>query len=262
MNDSTLVFERIDTAVLTASAGTDASYPLTNLQDGRHGTQWMANANTIDQTLQIVFGAARKCTSLLVANHNFNSLGADSVDLEYYDGAVWTLLKTLGSLLPDPIYVNGFDQTRTTFRLIFNKDAGTLSAKPTVGMIFLGQEAALPLYLNNPKRGLKADIVRDESLSGLRFRSSPYEPRQTWKIDFGALKAVNNHQIWRWLDGVGVGLHPYWLKDMDDNWHFVGNDFDSLDGGSKGNVAFDFRNIQISEERPGAPVSLPGNYTV
>jgi hypothetical protein len=129
-------------------------------------------------------------------------------------------------------------------------------------MIFTGKKAALPLYLNNPKRGLKADLTRDESLSGLRYRVATKAERQTWKLDYGALKVTDHSEVFRWMRGIGVGLHPFWFRDMDDNWHFVGYDGDAAESGSKGNVIFDMRNIQLSEERVGIPMALPGSYTV
>jgi hypothetical protein len=70
-----------------------------------------------------------------------------------------------------------------------------------------------------------------------------------------------NWEIQRWIKGIGVGLHPFWIKDMDDHWHFVGLDIDSVESSSKGNISFDYRNLRISEERVGASIQLPGGYT-
>jgi hypothetical protein len=264
MNDCVLVFDRIDDATLTASAGTATGYPLVNLQDGRFRTQWKSGGVAAGQTLKVERAVVKPVSSILIANHNLASLGLTSLTIEGSDDDFATDVTTLATISVfsgDPIYSDGFLYDKASHRLKFNKGSN-LSVAPQIGMIFLGTSAVLPLILNNPKRGLKADITRDESLSGLRFRSSSYLPRQSWKIDFGALKAVNNSEIHRWLNDVGVGLHPYWMKDMDDNWHFVGNDFDTMEGGAKGNVAFDYRNIQISEERVGVTINLPGGYSV
>lgn len=261
MSDCIVVFERVDNTTITASAGDDSSNPSSNLKDGRYATKWVSDDDLNGQTLQFVFPVARKVTSALFANHNFNSLGADTVELEYHNGTSWVSLGSL-VLADEPIYFSGFDQTRTQFRLKFNRAAGRLGTEPFLGMAFLGQEAQLPIYLNNPKRGLKADIVRDESLSGLKFRASAADPRETWRIEFGALRSAKNAELWRWWKGIGVGLHPFWFRDMDEHWHFVGADMDAVDSAGLGNASFKWANILLSEERVGQTTKLPGGYTV
>jgi hypothetical protein len=257
MNDSVVVFERIDLATLLASAGSDAGYPLTNLQDGRYATQWKSGATTQNQTLKITHAASLSPDYILIVNHNLNSLGLTGLEIQDDAAGVVKDITSFPSVIYEALTVHA-----TTFNLLKFKKGSALSAAPLIGMIFIGTKVSLPLYLNNPKRGLKADLIRDESLSGLRFVSSSNGIRQTWKLDWGALKQASNAEVFRWISGVGVGLHPFWIKDMDDHWHFVRNDFDAIDGGSKGNVAFDFKNVQMSEERVGSAIELPGNYTV
>lgn len=261
MNDSLIVFERIDTATLTASAGSDANYPLVNLQDGRYATQWKAGADTINQTLGIEFAADRRCTSILILNHNFNSLGTSSIRLQIFEAGIWEDAVEIPASASNPLFVTGFDATGKPWRLIFMKAAGALAQIPTIGMIFLGHPTTLPLYLNNPKRGLKVDLIRDQSISGLRYVSASNAERQTWKFDW-SLKRQPNADFYRWLESVQIAVHPFWFRDMDDHWHFGRNDFDTVESGSKGNVSFDWRNIQISEERVGIPIELPGGFTV
>jgi hypothetical protein len=257
MNNSMIVFERIDIATLTASAGSDADYPLTNLQDGRYATQWKADAETQDQTLEIEHAIARVTNSILIANHNLNSLGLTSLEIKGWHGGV---IKTITSF-PEMIYEEWDDDDATDTNLLTFKKASALSAAPMIGMIFIGRKVELPLYLNNPKRGLKSTLVRDESLSGLPFRAATHPERQTWKLAYGALKQSEIAEVFRWLRGIGMGLHPFWLRDMDDNWHFVGYDADAAESGAKGDVIFDLQNVQLSEERVGITMALPGSYT-
>ncbi|MBI2428729.1 MAG: hypothetical protein HYV29_08045, partial [Ignavibacteriales bacterium] len=171
-----------------------------------------------------------------------------------------TTLHTFNAYDDDPLYASSFLYDKESHRLKFNKGSD-LTVEPMIGMIFLGHPASLPLYLNNPKRGLKVDLIRDEALSGLRYVSASTAERQTWKLDW-TLKKLPNSDFWRWLKSVRSGVHPFWIRDMDDHWHFVRNDFDSVESGSKGNVSFDWRNIQVSEERVGIPIELPGGYEV
>lgn len=199
--------------------------------------------------------------SIFISNHNFTNLGVDQIDLEYWNGSAWTFLAVI-SPADDPIFKDGLNQTRTDFRLKFNKASGSLSNPPQCGLIYIGEEAVLPLYLNEPKRGLNIDIVTDMSLSGLPFASASTLPRQTWKLDFGAMKAADNYQSWRWLNTVGIGLHPFWIKDMDGHWHFVRIRGNSFATSANGNVVFDLKNIQLEEERVGAKIELSAGYSV
>lgn len=255
MNDSIIVFERIDAATLASSAGTDAAYPLTNLKDGRYGTQWKSGGTTDNQILTST--ESKTTNSFLIAHHNLATLGLTSL---YVFGTGFDPIAVITSF-PDPLYAEFTSLALSDIKFQFVKGSA-LSAAPQIGMIFTGRKASLPLYLNNPKRGLKADIITDEALSGLRYKTTTKADRQTWKLDYGALKLIDHSEVFRWMRGIGVGLHPFWFRDMDDNWHFVSYDADAAESGSKGNLIFDMRNIQLSEERVGIPMVLPGGYTV
>lgn len=261
MNDSIICFERIDDAILTASAGSDPTYPLTNLQDGRYATQWISGAPTGNQTLTIQLPAARAIDYLFLANHNLAATNVSYLDFEFSnDGSTWSSpIGVAGSV--DPFFVILAAGTNSYIRMTFVK-TGSLSVPPQIGMIFVGKQANLPLYLNNPKRGLKSNIIRDESLSGLPYRAVTSPERQTWALDYGALKKIDISEAFRWLRGIVVGLYPFWFKDMDDNWHFVGYDADLASSAGKGNVMFDLKGVQLSEERVGIPMNLPGGFTV
>lgn len=256
MNNSIIVFDRVDTATLTASAGSDAGYPLTNLQDGRHATQWKAGAATANQTLTIEHPSSKQTNYILIINHNLSALGLTSLTIDNISDD----LKVITSF-PAVIFEEWTAVDCSSNRLRFLKESA-LSAAPQIGMIFIGKKVDLPLYLNNPKRGLKADLTRDESLSGLRYRAATRADRETWKLDYGALKPSEIAEAFRWLRGIGAGLHPFWFRDMDGYWHFVGLDGDGAESGGKGNVSFDLRNVQLSEERVGVQMELPGGYTV
>lgn len=261
MNDSVVVFEHINSATLTASAGSAAGFPLTNLQDGRIATQWKAGANTINQTLVIELPSPNYMAHIFFVNHNFYALGVGNITVSYSsDGISYSGDTVIPVLNPEPLSLDLVSAVKKYAKISFNKASGSLSVAPAIGLIYLGRKASLPLYLNNPKRGLKAEIIRDESLSGLRFRSAPFAERQFWSLDYN-VNVQKNWEIQRWIKGIGVGLHPFWIKDMDDHWHFVGLDVDSVESGSKGNVSFDYRNLRITEERVGASIQLPGGYT-
>jgi len=261
MNNSAICFERIDDAILTTSAIGDGLNPLSNLKDGRYATQWKSGATDANQWIKFQFPVARTIDYLFLANHNLAATGISWLNLEFSnDGTTWASPIAISGTA-DPFFVALSAVTSLYLRVTFVK-ASALSVAPQIGMIFVGKQVQLPLYLNNPKRGLKSNIIRDESLSGLPFRAVTSAERQTWAIDYGAMKQIEISEAFRWLRGIVVGLHPFWFKDMDDNWHFVGYDVDSAASAGKGNVMFDLKSVRLSEERVGIPMNLPGGFAV
>jgi len=262
MNNSTIIYGLINYATLTASAGSDSGHPLTNLQDGRYYTQWQSGDNSQNQTLIVLFGSARDVNYLFFANHNLASLGLDGITIESSnDGVTWNSWASASGPYVDPFYFPISLRNLLGVRLTFAKDTA-LSAAVQIGMIFIGYQVTLPLYLNLPKRGLKIDLVRDEALSGLRYVASTAPERQTWELNYGSFKQPQIAQIFNWLRTVGVGLHPFWFQDMDENWHFLRCDNDAFGSAGKGNLFFDLKSLQMSEERVGIGMTIPGGYLV
>ena len=102
-----IIYSNLSSITFSGSAGTNASYPLSNLQDYSTTTQWKSNnAGLAGQYLQMDLGnASTSCSALVVDNHNFYEVQASTVSLDYSDNASsWTtLISALSVTNGDPI---------------------------------------------------------------------------------------------------------------------------------------------------------------
>ncbi|MDP1675653.1 MAG: hypothetical protein Q8L88_02215 [Bacteroidota bacterium] len=217
------ICDRIDLATLTASAGSDASYPLTNLKDGRYATQWKSGATTQNQTLTITHQSIMSPDCILIVNHNFNTLGLTSLELQNDAGS----LKTIASF-PSVIFETISTFNESFLLLKFNKGSA-LSAIPAVGMIFIGSQVELPGIINNPKKGFATVTDLDESLSALTFATQVTDGKYTRKFTLDGLTSAEETDFIRLLNTISNRLHPFFLRDTDGNWNFVRLGQDAVD---------------------------------
>jgi len=261
-------FEGIRTATLTASHGSEAGYPTTNLQDDRYYTQWMSASDAINQLLTIDFGSGitRAMDYVLIANHNFASLGLRylTFSVKAYLGSWEDQVVLDPGLITDPLLVSfPASIARRYLGIYFDKEGGSeLNEAPELGMVLTGTKATMSLYSNNPERGLQSDAVVSESMSKLRYSSSMGADREAWKLDFSKLTTTQLYHFMRLIRAVNGMQYPFWFCDMDGNWHFVRFKKDYLPLIGKGNVAFQAKGIEFDEERVGIAMNLPGGNTV
>jgi hypothetical protein len=263
MSNPIFIYEGLESATLTASAGSDAGYPLTNLQDRRYATIWKSNANTDEQTLKAYFPAGKTVDTIFVANHNMGlavGVPPGAVYLEHsWDGAEWTTVGPLSTA--DPSYTTFVADLYPYWRLRWHKGSA-LGAAPQIGMLFIGARADMPLYLNEPERGLESDAEVEESLSGLLYGSSIRADRERWSLAWGGTKVAEAAAFFGLVRGVNGQEKPFWFCDMDGNWHFVRFAVNYLPLIGRGNVMFGVQTVELMEERVGIAMNLPGNQTV
>ncbi|MGD0591033.1 MAG: hypothetical protein ABSA44_09580 [Bacteroidota bacterium] len=261
MSNPIFVFEGVRAATLTASEGSATGFPTTQLQDDRYDTLWESGSNAQNQTLLAHFTIAKNIDNAFIANHNIANLGLTSLKINVSpDGVAWTTKATLTSF-PDPLYAPFGTTLYAYAQLVFVKSS-SLSTIPQIGLLYIGARADMPLYLNSPERGLQADAIVAESMSGLRYGSSLHPDRETWKINSKSLIAAQLYDWARLVRTVNGMQYPFWFCDMDGNWHFVRFKKDYLPWVGRGNVVFPVSDIEFEEERVGIATSLPGGYTV
>ena len=255
------IYENVNNATLTASAGSATNYPLTNLQDDRYATQWKSGAKTQNQTLTAQFSSAINMDCVLICNHNFASLGITLLRIEYSNyGDDWFEVAIVASYT-DPLFVSFTSASKAYIRLTFYK-SGQLNVEPQIGMLYIGKAIEMPLYANNPERGVSSDAVVAESLSGLKYSSSLHGVREQWKLDFAKCPTSSLYSFMKLIVGVNGMQYPFWFRDMDGNWHFVRFKKNYLPFVGVGNVNFPFKGIELEEERVGNTINLPGNYSI
>jgi hypothetical protein len=223
---------------------------------------WISGSAAQNQTLKAQFAIAKNIDSVLITNHNLAALGLSNLLVQTsLDGTNWENQCALTSY-PDPLFGAFIAAVSRSYCQLVLQKSGALSVAPQIGMIYFGARTDMPLYLNSPERGLQADAVVVESMSGLRYASSMHADRETWKLNSKSLSAAQLYGWTRLVRAVNGIQYPFWFCDMDGNWHFVRFKKNYLPWIGKGNVAFPVQGIEFDEERVGIATSLPGGYTV
>jgi len=259
------IHDGVRSATLSASSGSLTGYPLTNLQTDIYSSLWQSANNSNNQTLQAYFGSTAKAvSSVFIAHHNLNNLGLTALNIELSnDGSTWgsTYSVNLNNTVGDPLYIIITPAYANYIRLRFT-GSSPLSSFPFIGMLYFGVQSNMPLYSNNPERGLQSVATVATALSGQRYGSSVYADRESWKIDFGGCHAADNDSFMRLIRNANGMQYPFWFCDMDGNWHFCRFKKNYMPYLGKGNIVFPLNGIEFDEERVGLPMLLPGGYTV
>ena len=248
--------------VFTMSLTENPLYPLTNLNNYCINDLWKSPSAANGQTLNMDAGSALPMDTLILHNHNFS--GMTSVKLQYgyndepgFSGAID--IATVSGLSSDPIVITFASKTKRYRRLLFEDTNGII---PQLGQIFLCAAKTLPLYSNMPKRGLESVTSIKAAIDGTRRGCRSYEDREKFAMSWGK-KTQADEAIWQGLVRSAAGrCNPFYFTDMDGNIHFVRFDLDYMPSSGQGNLNFPTDDVEMSEERVGIVMNLPGSYTV
>jgi hypothetical protein len=225
MSNVKFLYEALETATFTASAGTATGYSLDNLADRNPNSKWRANAATNPQTLTIELATARAVNTVILDGHNILTAANDQLDLKIEhseNGSSWTEATALTQGDPGMNAITIFEFSSVTkkyWRVVLSQNTGDFAAAPEVGNAFLGTrfEPAVP-YNSEVDRGEKfaTTIVR-------ALDSTPYASQripdgiETWKnLKWGNVSdAIANGFIALNTAVRGSG-RPFYFIDTDD----------------------------------------------
>jgi hypothetical protein len=256
------LFESVETATLTASAGSAAGYGTENLQDRIWSTLWQAAATTQNQTLLIEYAAAITMDALLIADSNLASLGLTSLLVEAYVAGNYTTVLTLTSFASEPLY-NELSAAVSTTKLRFTMQKGSaLSIAPQIGLIFAGKKISTLALENGGQRGFESSASVRTAVNGQRRGVSTAADREKFQFNFLSKRVVDEAEWFRLVRGANGMEKPFWYRDFDGNWHFVRFDNNYIPSVNNGNFNFKTDSVEMSEERVGFTTALPGGYEV
>lgn len=124
------------------SAGTNASYPVSNLKTGFPDMKSRSNATTAGQSFVVDMGSAVACNALIIEGHNFAAVLADTVSLEADDNSGFTsptvIVASITVASADELVLETFDSATYRYWRVVYDAAGPLGAAPEIGNIYLG----------------------------------------------------------------------------------------------------------------------------
>jgi hypothetical protein len=86
--------------------------------------------------------------------------------------------------------------------------------------------------------------------------------REKFALTLGKKSQLNESEWYRLVRGVNGREKPFWYCDMDGYWHFIRFDKNYMPSAGQGNINFRTEGVEVSEERVGIAMQLPGGYTV
>jgi len=211
------------------SAGTNASYPVSNLKNYFPDIKSRSNANTDAQRLIIDMGSAVSCNAAALHGHNFASLGlSDSevlLQVNTNDDADWSDAVTVSEITvsPDPIF-DSFAATdpKRYWSLYFVKGSA-LGAAPEIGNIFLGTT----LDFEKPQQygfhtNLPVSVTsKSRSLDGRLRTAQTFGAIRKHRASFKLLTDSFVSSFRTFLALVGNDGLPFYYIDKDSNVYLV-----------------------------------------
>jgi hypothetical protein len=216
MANPKILYSDVSAYVCSSSAGTNATYPLTNLNNYMVNSYWVGST-TVSQRLVFDIGVAIPVTDFVIDGHNLTGVGA-SVSLQSATNAAFTTgIETICSLDEDddvPLHVS-FASTTKRYFAIYYTPSGV--AAPRIGNIMIGT----PLEFTTPyDNGFKPDVPEHNTtefmtLSGQKRTSQQYKARLVWELKFSLQSTALKTAYQTFVRTVRGKMYPFYFIDTD-----------------------------------------------
>lgn len=208
----------------TASAGSHASFPLTNLKSYFADERWRSGGTSDQQTLIIDFGSAKARNFWAIDQHNWQTamngqdpgvrLQVGTTDDGNFASPIhvdeWPLLLQQG--------VREFStQTKRYWRLLFD-NGQTLAAAPELGQIFIDARFDFGFEYDIPWRFNDSEFrtLRRIALDGRIRTVQQFGGRRTASLKLSALDAAKRTEFQSWIKDIARGSgRPFYILDAD-----------------------------------------------
>ncbi len=219
---------------LTATPGTNASYPLVNLLTYIARDQWRSAIETDPAELRIDMGTATARDFLAITNHNLASLGGNgpprlqAADDNTYSTGLVTVVSDLSST-PDPGFRAFASVTKRYWRI--KHDSGDPSSESMrIGNLFIDKvlDFGFPYDFGSNRNNAQYKTTETSALDGTIRTSQIYAGRAVWSIAFkqpGISDTVRAAFASHFAKVRGK-LRPFYFVDLDDKIYYVLFDFD------------------------------------
>lgn len=220
---------------LAASAGSNASYPLTNLQDYLRASMWKSAATTSGQYLTVALDIARECDFVIIDNNNLYEAGV-TLEIEAADDAAMTVNKVdlYQGNVPQTQSYDGinmtslieFEAAATKQYWRFTFTGSPIGDEPTIGNLFLGKllEFSFPFDFGAKAGDSSFQTVVGRSLSGTKRASQAVGGTRLFRIRFTLISDAAAALYRTFHDTIRGALRPfYYSPDGGTTLYYVSN---------------------------------------
>jgi hypothetical protein len=218
MANPSILYTNLSTYTFAASAGTNTSFPLTNLNNYMASSYWSGSNSTKAQLLVIDIGSTQDVTDVIVDGANLQSW--ETTTFQYannfaFDSGV-TNLGTVPHLNDTPNHVSFASVNKRYFALKFDSQ-GTGQASPRVGNIFIGTPFEFTTPYDSAGKFDDAEYVTSNSVtvSGQTRDSQMYGGRMVYDVAFSLQDITLKNAFKTFFRTVRGPLIPWYWIDMD-----------------------------------------------
>lgn len=230
MSNVKFLYEGLEGATLTASAGTASGYDVENVKDRNPNTLWIANANTNNQTFKAQLASSRAVDTVIIDGINASALASGTASIKVQsstDNSTWTDRYTFNDAA-----LSGNTRLKCEFvsasalywRLLFNDSVGSMAVAPQIGSILLGTrfEPTIP-YDSDPEHGEEFDTVRSRALDKTPYGSQTVSDgiEQWKKMKWSSVDSTIQNGFLKLNHNTRGKLRAFYFIDTDDVIYLV-----------------------------------------
>lgn len=223
MANPKILYQDLSLMTPSSSFGTDASYPVTNLQNYIASSYWKSNNTASVQWVTFDFGSPVSSSAVVIDGCNFASVAADNgilfqgANVVDFTGAT-TLATGLNALADDvTAYYTYTANAYRYYRLYFDASA-PMGTYPRIGNVFIGQ----PLEFTTPYTyGYKTENAEYKTnefitLSGIKRTVQSYKGRIVYELKFNLQNSAFATAFKTFVRTVRGKMRPFYFIDTDE----------------------------------------------
>lgn len=206
----------------SSSHGTNASYPLTNLNNYRLNSYWSGSSTAQGQRLIIDLGADTSVTTVIIDGHNFTGCGADqSIKIQYatdqaFTSGVTNWSSDIAQSDDTTVIATAASVSKRYWAIVYNS-GGALTAAPRIGNIYIGTPLTFTTPYNYGYKTENAEYQTSEkqTLSGIKRSSQIFKGRIVYELDFTYQDSTFVTDFQTFVKTVRGKLYPFYFIDTD-----------------------------------------------
>jgi hypothetical protein len=213
-----IIYSDLSQVIYSGSEVASTDYPFDNLTDYMPTSRWVSSTTTADQFLYMDFGTAYYANSIVIENHNLDSIMSDgNVYLEAASTSSFSGSSYV-NIIPittdtNAIYFNTFDLTyRRYYRLRYS---GSLSDTPYIGNIFIGRYFQFPYTYQwgYKKYNKEFNTTEKTALDGTIKTHQNCDGRTKYEVTWKYLDNSTKDNFITFVNTVNGKLYPFYFVD-------------------------------------------------
>lgn len=222
MANPKILYTDLSTYTFSSSAGTNSSYPLSNLNNYIPNSYWSGSSTASNQRLVFDLGASKAVTDCIVDGHNFNSFwsGGGTIAFQYADNAAFTSNVVTVANFPTswddiPVALSFNSVNKRYFALLFT--AISLDTPPRVGNLFIGTPLTFTTPYSYGYKTENTEYVTSEfiTLAGTTRTSQQYKGRIVYELNYTMQNAQFKTDFQLFQRTVRGKMFPFYFIDTD-----------------------------------------------